>query len=247
MHIHVILSYKLKGDTLCNRERSQRPTSLSYCKKSFMNVMYMSNKVIFLGIAGPSASGKTLFAKTLALKMPETQLAIISEDAYYKEQNHLPFNERAQINYDHPNAIDTDLMLDHIHHLQNGHSICLPIYDYEQHRRSDKTRIIHAAPIILFEGILLFTHPVIRNIFNLKLYMDTPLDICLVRRLQRDLAKRGRDITSILNQYTSTVRPMFIQFIQPSRQYADLIIPHGGNNLIALDLIKTKIQAMLTE
>lgn len=205
----------------------------------------MSGKVILVGIAGASASGKTLFAETLTLNLPSEHLCVISEDSYYKDQSHLSMEERAKTNYDHPDAVDHELMLEHITVLKSGRSVNIPIYDYTQHNRSSETRTINPSRVIIFEGILLLTNPLIRKAFDLRFYMDTPLDICLIRRLQRDTLSRGRSVQSVIDQYLDTVRPMFLQFIEPSRQYADLIIPRGGKNQIALDLLKTKIKTLM--
>ena len=205
----------------------------------------MSRKAILVGIAGASASGKSLLAETLTLDLPSEHLCVISEDSYYKDQTHLSMAERIKTNYDHPDAVDHELMLNHMESLKKGESIDVPIYDYTQHNRSEKTYKVHPSMVIIYEGILLLTNSEIRNEFDLRFYMDTPLDICLIRRLQRDIVTRGRSAQSVIEQYLNTVRPMFLQFIEPSRQYADLIIPRGGKNQIALDLIRTKIQSLI--
>ena len=154
-------------------------------------------------------------------------------------------DERIRTNYDHPESMDHSLLLEHMNILREGKSIEVPIYDYTQHNRSKETRHINPARVVIFEGILLFTNPAIRNAFDLRFFMDTPLDICLIRRMKRDILSRGRDVDSVIKQYLETVRPMYLQFIEPSRQHADLIIPHGGKNRIAIDLIKTKIQDLI--
>ncbi|MCY4329819.1 MAG: uridine kinase [Endozoicomonadaceae bacterium] len=205
----------------------------------------MSGKVVLVGVAGASASGKTLLAETLNAELPCKHLCVISEDAYYKDQSHLSMEERAKTNYDHPDAVDHHLMLEHMEALKKGQTIEIPVYDYTQHNRSKETRTVDPSKVIIYEGILLLVNPQIRAKFDLRFYMDTPLDICLIRRLQRDTFSRGRSVQSVIDQYLSTVRPMFLQFIEPSRQYADLIIPRGGKNQIALDLIKTKIQTLI--
>ena len=206
----------------------------------------MSKKVILVGIAGASASGKSLLAETLAHDLPSEHLRVISEDSYYKDQSYLSMEERVKINYDHPNAIDHELMLKHMGMLKQGKGINVPIYDYTQHNRSSKTYTVNPSRVIIYEGILLLVNSAIRAEFDLRFYMDTPLDICLIRRMQRDTLTRNRSMHSVMDQYLKTVRPMFLQFIEPSRQYADLIIPRGGKNKIALDLIKTKIQSLIS-
>ena len=206
----------------------------------------MSKKVILVGIAGASASGKSLLAETLAHDLPSEHLRVISEDSYYKDQSYLSMEERVKINYDHPNAIDHELMLKHMGMLKQGKGINVPIYDYTQHNRSNKTYTVNPSRVVIYEGILLLVNSAIRAEFDLRFYMDTPLDICLIRRMQRDTLTRNRSMHSVMDQYLKTVRPMFLQFIEPSRQYADLIIPRGGKNKIALDLIKTKIQSLIS-
>lgn len=205
----------------------------------------MSQKTILVGIAGASASGKSLLAETLVKEFPREHLCVISEDSYYRDQTHLSMSERVKTNYDHPESMDHDLLLKHLQMLKDGQSIEVPVYDYSEHNRTRETRRIEPAKVIIFEGILLFVNPAIREAFDLRFYMDTPLDICFTRRLQRDILSRGRGMESVINQYMETVRPMFLQFIEPSRQHADLIIPRGGKNQIAIDLIKTKIHSLV--
>ena len=205
----------------------------------------MKQKTILVGIAGASASGKSLLAETLVEELQSEHLCVISEDSYYKDQTHLSMEERVRTNYDHPEAMDHDLMLKHMKMLKNGEAVAVPMYDYTEHNRKTETRRVEPARVILIEGILLFTNPKIRKTFDLRFFMDTPLDICLIRRMKRDILSRGRDVDSVIKQYLETVRPMFLQFIEPSRQRADLIIPHGGKNRIAIDLIKTKIQDLI--
>ncbi|WP_263078460.1 uridine kinase [Endozoicomonas sp. Mp262] len=201
----------------------------------------MKQKTILVGIAGASASGKSLLAETLVEELQSEHLCVISEDSYYKDQTELSMEDRIRTNYDHPESMDHDLLLEHMKTLRKDQSIEVPIYDYTQHNRSKETRHINPARVVIFEGILLFTNPEIRNAFDLRFFMDTPLDICLIRRMKRDILNRGRDVDSVIKQYLETVRPMYLQFIEPSRQHADLIIPHGGKNRIAIDLIKTKV------
>ncbi|MCL6271882.1 uridine kinase [Sansalvadorimonas sp. 2012CJ34-2] len=205
----------------------------------------MSQKTILVGVAGASASGKSLLAETLIKEFASEHVCMISEDSYYKDQTHLTMDERVKTNYDHPESMDHDLLLEHLKMLKNGESIEVPEYDYSDHNRTKNTRHVEPAKVIIFEGILLFVNPAIREAFDLRFYMDTPLDICLTRRLQRDIVSRGRDMDSVISQYMATVRPMFMQFIEPSRQHADLIIPRGGKNQIAIDLIKTKIHSLV--
>jgi uridine kinase len=206
---------------------------------------YMSFKPIIIGISGASASGKSLLANTIVNELGSNQVVIISEDAYYKDRCDLTFEERAKINYDHPDAFDHELMRQHLLELQLGRPIELPTYDYSQHLRSDQTRQIGQHTIIVLEGILLLADKELRDLMEIKIFMDTPLDICLIRRLQRDVINRGRTFECVLQQYETTVRPMYQQFIEPSKRYADIIIPRGGENRIAIEVIKAKMQSLL--
>ncbi|MDE1462952.1 uridine kinase [Spartinivicinus poritis] len=205
----------------------------------------MAQNTILVGIAGASASGKSLLAQTLIKELQSEQVCVISEDSYYKDQSHLTMEERTKTNYDHPDSLDHELMIKHMQALKLGTTVQVPVYDYSIHNRRSETRAVKPTRVVLIEGILLLASPAVRNEFDLKFYMDTPLDICLLRRLQRDIVSRGRDMDSVIKQYQETVRPMFMQFIEPSRQNADLIIPHGGRNRIAIDLIKTKIRSLI--
>lgn len=205
----------------------------------------MKQKTILVGIAGASASGKSLLADTLVEELQSEHLCVISEDSYYKDQSHLSMEERVRTNYDHPESMDHNLMLEQMIQLKNGEEIDVPLYDYTQHNRRKDIRKVNPARVVIYEGILLFTNTAIREAFDLRFFMDTPLDICLIRRMKRDILSRGRDVDSVIKQYLETVRPMYMQFIEPARQHADLIIPHGGKNRIAIDLIKTQIRNLI--
>lgn len=205
----------------------------------------MQNKAIIIGIAGPSASGKSLLAHTIVQELGSNQVAVISEDSYYKDRSDLSFEERAQINYDHPNALDHDLLLQHIQALQRGESVEVPIYNHTKHARMQETRRVGQKSIIVLEGILLFVDPKLRDAMDIRIFMDTALDICLLRRLKRDIVERERSVDSVIEQYQKTVRPMYFQFIEPSKRYADIIVPRGGGNRIAIDVIKAKMRELL--
>ncbi len=204
-----------------------------------------NNKVIIIGIAGASASGKSLLSKTIFEELGSDQVTIITEDSYYKNNTHLSFEERCQVNYDHPDAFDHDLLLEHLENLQEGKGVDIPIYDFKNHLRDGK-RQVGPHRIIVLEGILLLSEEKLRQKMDIKIYMDTALDICFIRRLKRDMVERGRSLDSVLEQYKSTVRPMYIQFIEPSKRHADIIVPRGGENRIAIDLIKAKIREILS-
>jgi len=199
---------------------------------------------VFISIVGASCSGKTALAKNIAKRFAGHQVSVIAEDAYYKRQDHLSIEERVVINYDHPNAFDHALLCQHIDSLKQGMSIECPTYDYVNHNRAEKTLTINATPVVIVEGILLYHMSALRDLFSLKLFIDTPLDICLARRIKRDVNERGRTVDSVLSQYQATVRPMYQEFIEPSKFYADLIVPMGGKNPIALDVLDSKIRRL---
>lgn len=204
---------------------------------------------IVIAIAGVSASGKSLIASTiykeLQAELGQDDIGIISEDAYYGDQSHLAMEERVKTNYDHPNSMDHELLVTHLKSLKQGQAVDIPEYDYAEHNR--KKTVTHFTPkkIIILEGILLLTDEKIRDEINVSIFVDAPLDICFIRRLQRDMEERGRTMESIVNQYRKTVRPMFLQFVEPSKQYADIIIPKGGKNRIAINILKAQIKQLL--
>lgn len=205
----------------------------------------MATKPIIIGISGASASGKSLLANTIVKELGSDRVVVISEDSYYRDRADLPFEERAKINYDHPNAFDHELLYQHLIDLQEGRPIQVPIYNHSQHTRERETRLIGQHRIVVLEGILLFVESKLRDQMDIRIFMETALDICLIRRLKRDVKERGRSLDSVLKQYDETVRPMFLQFIEPSKRYADIIVPRGGGNRIAIDLIKAKMRELL--
>ena len=201
--------------------------------------------IIIIGISGASASGKSLLANTIVNELGSDQVVVISEDSYYKDHSHMPFEERAKINYDHPDSMDHELLYQHLLDLQQGKSIDVPIYNHSMHMREKVTRKIGQHAIIVLEGILLFVEQQLRDVMDIRIFMETSLDICLIRRLKRDIKERGRSIDSVLKQYEDTVRPMFLRFIDPSKRYADIIVPRGGGNRIAIDMIQAKMRELL--
>lgn len=205
----------------------------------------MTKKCIIIGISGPSASGKSLLAKTIVNELGSEQVAVIPEDSYYKDRADLSFEEKQKINYDHPDAFDHLLLCKHLQQLQAGQSIKVPLYNHTLHTREAHTREVGPHLIIVLEGILLFAERQLRNLMDIRIFMDTPLDICLIRRLKRDVIERGRSFDSVLDQYENTVRPMYLQFIEPSKRYADVIVPRGGENRIAIDMITAKMRELL--
>ncbi len=207
----------------------------------------MTKQIIIIGIAGPSASGKSLLANTIVSELGSDQVVVISEDAYYKDNNHLSLSEREQINYDHPDSFDHKLLFDHLQRLQAGLPVDIPIYSHSQHLRSDKTRSIRGRhAIIVIEGILLFSEQMLRELMDIRIFMSAPLDVCLMRRLMRDVVERHRSLDSVIHQYETTVRPMYLQFIEPSSRYADIIVPRGGENRIAIEMIQAKMRELLS-
>ncbi len=205
----------------------------------------MGKKGILIGIAGASGSGKTLVAKTIYEALGSDKVVIMQEDSYYHDLSHLPPEERTKINFDHPDAFDHDLLVTHLKKLLGGEVIDHPIYDYTTHSRKPETRRVGPHQIVILEGILVLAIPELRELMDIKIYIDTPPDICLIRRLRRDIQERGRSVESVLRQYQETVRPMYLQFVEPSKRYADIIVPHGGKNIIAIDIIKSKIEQLL--
>ncbi|MCG9711661.1 uridine kinase [Shewanella insulae] len=211
----------------------------------------MNSQCVIIGIAGASASGKSLIAKTifeeLCRDLGTDQIGVIAEDAYYKDQSHLSMDQRVLTNYDHPKALDHQLLCEHLSTLKNGEAVEIPQYSYTEHTRMAETVTMTPKKVIILEGILLLTDPNLREQMDASVFMDTPLDICFMRRLTRDVAERGRTMESVMQQYTQTVRPMFLQFIDPSKQYADIIVPRGGKNRIATDILKARIQHLLAK
>jgi uridine kinase len=205
----------------------------------------MTQRCIIIGIAGASASGKSLLANTIVKELGSEQVAVISEDSYYKDNSTIAFEKRLENNYDHPDAFDHGLLIEHLKQLQAGKSVEIPIYNHTLHIREQQTRRLGPHNIIVLEGILLFAEISLRKLMDIRIYMDTPLDVCLSRRIKRDVIERGREIEAVLMQYQQTVRPMFSQFIEPSKHYADIIVPRGGENRIAIELIKAKIRELL--
>ena len=205
----------------------------------------IKKSAIIIGISGASASGKSLLANTIVNELGSDQVVIVSEDAYYKDHSDIPFEERTKINYDHPDSFDHELLYQHLLLLQQGKSVDIPIYNHSMHIREKTSRKIGSHAIIVLEGILLFVEKPLRELMDIRIFMETALDICLIRRLKRDIKERGRTLDSVLKQYEETVRPMYLQFIDPSKRYADLIVPRGGGNRIAIDMIKAKMRELL--
>jgi len=200
---------------------------------------------IVVGIAGGSGSGKTTLSQAILDEIGRERIAFLPHDAYYRDQAGLSMEERLTVNYDHPDALETDLLIQHIQSLRHGEAIDRPVYDFKLYTRSQETRRIEPRQIILVEGILLFYEPQLRKVFDMKLYVDADPDICFIRRLTRDMQERGRSVESVIEQYLSTVRPSYIEFVEPSKRFADVIIPEGGMNNVALQMVIARLRGLL--
>ncbi|AWD33087.1 Uridine kinase [Candidatus Fokinia solitaria] len=203
-------------------------------------------KCVVIGISGASGSGKSLFASTIIKNFHSSDVSIISEDMYYRSQDHLSLEERKRTNYDHPAAFEHNLLVEHIMQLRDGFSIEAPTYDYVRSTRATTTKLICACSVLIVEGILLLYDEELRNMLDISIYIDTPLDICLSRRIVRDIQERGRTAEGTIKQYQESTRPMFLKYVQPSKTYADIIVPHGGKNEVAVNIIEEKIKSILT-
>jgi uridine kinase len=200
---------------------------------------------ITIGVAGGTGSGKTTVADRILEQVGQERIAYLPHDAYYKDLSHLPLNLRAQHNFDHPDSLDNELFVEHLKLLKAGHAIERPVYDFTTHSRSARTVTVLPSTVILVEGILLLALPEIRELMDVKIFVDTDADIRFIRRLRRDIKERGRTVDSVVEQYLTTVRPMHLEFVEPSKRYADVIIPEGGFNTVALGMVVARIQEML--
>lgn len=207
--------------------------------------MTANNMPIIIGIAGGTGSGKTTIANVILERVGADHIAFLPHDAYYKDLSDLPRAQRDLINFDHPDSLETSLLVKHLKDLKQGKAIEAPIYDFTQHARTEETNLIEPQAVILVEGILVFSEPSLRDIFDVKIFVDTPPDIRFIRRLQRDIVERGRTVESVINQYETTVRPMHLEFVEPSKRHADVIIPEGGLNTVAMDMVVARIESLL--
>jgi len=203
------------------------------------------NQPMVVGIAGGTGSGKTTLADLILKRLGRENIAYLPHDAYYRDQQHLPIETRARVNYDHPDSLETDLLVDHIRQLLAGQAIEMPVYDFSIHSRKAASVPVTPKPVILVEGILIFTEKTLRGLFDMKIFVDTDADIRFIRRLLRDIEERGRTIQSVVDQYLSTVRPMHLEFVEPSKRYADIIVPEGGLNVVASDMVIARLQSLL--
>ena len=200
---------------------------------------------VVIGIAGGSGSGKTTVAEAILERVGHQRIAIVSHDAYYRDETDKPFEERLKTNYDHPDSLETELMVEQLKQLRAGRPIEMPVYDFTQYRRGAETRRVEPQPVIIVEGILIFVDRAVRDLCDAKIFVDVDADLRLIRRLKRDVYERRRALDSILQQYLDTVRPMHLEFVEPSKRYADIILPGGGFNTVGLDLIAARVRDLL--
>ena len=208
--------------------------------------MKNTREPLVIAIAGGSGSGKTTVANSILNRVGPLRIAYLPHDAYYRDLSHLPEVQRREVNFDHPNSLESDLMPQHTMQLKRREPVDLPIYDFTIHTRTDRTLRVEPRPVILVEGILIFAEQELRKVFDVKIFVDTDADLRFIRRLQRDLIERGHSTENVISQYLSTVRPMHMDFVEPSKRYADVIIPEGGFNAVALDMVIARIEALLS-
>jgi uridine kinase len=204
----------------------------------------MQNPII-IGVAGGTGSGKTTVSRAILERVGSSRIAYIEHDSYYRDLSHLSLAERAQVNFDHPDSLDNALLIEHLDALCNGQPIEVPIYDFTKHNRKDERHIVQPQPVVMVEGILIFSDKQLRDRMDIKIYVDADADMRFIRRIQRDIRDRGRSVESVIEQYLRTVRPMHLEFVEPSKRYADVIIPRGGLNSIAIDMVVARIEGML--
>ncbi|MFN8444591.1 MAG: uridine kinase [Caldilineaceae bacterium] len=207
--------------------------------------MSFTQQPFIIGVAGGSGSGKTTVSRHIRQAVGEERLIYIEHDNYYRANDHLSLAERAQQNYDHPDSLETALLVEHLNALRRGETIEMPLYDFSTYERSIQTRQLHPAAVILVEGILIFAEKELRNLMDMRIFVDADADVRFIRRLQRDVHERGRTIDSVIEQYCSTVRPMHLEFVEPSKRYADVIVPEGGENRVAMEMIVSRIKRIL--
>lgn len=200
-----------------------------------------------IGVAGGTASGKTTVSRRIQEAVNIANIAYLQHDNYYRDQSHLTIEQRVRTNYDHPDSLESSLLVQHVIALKTGRAIEMPLYDFSQHTRSTRTQQVMPAPIILIEGILIFTEKDLRDLMDIRIFVDADADVRFIRRLRRDISERGRTLDSVVKQYMATVRPMHLEFVEPSKRYADVIVPQGGDNRVAMEMIVSRAQLLLQE
>jgi uridine kinase len=203
------------------------------------------DRPIIIGVAGGTASGKTTVSRKIVEQIGPERLAYIEHDAYYRDLSHLPLEQRREFNFDHPDALEDELLITHLESLLQGRPVQIPVYDFANYVRTDRLERIEPKRVILVAGILIFVNKALREMMDIKIYVDAPADLRFIRRLRRDLAERGRTVENVIDQYLQTVRPMHLEFVEPSKMYADVIIPRGGQNIKAIEMVVAQIQRML--
>jgi uridine kinase len=206
-----------------------------------------TSRPIIIGVAGGTGSGKTTVTQEILRRVGQARIAYIPHDAYYRPLAHLPPNLREQVNFDHPDSLETDLLVEHLELWRSGQAIEVPVYDFTTHMRTAKTVRVEPQRVALVDGILVFAEQRLREVFDVKLYVDADADIRFIRRLRRDIDERGRSMESVVKQYLDTVRPMHLDFVEPSKRYADVIIPEGGYNRVAMDMVVARIERLLAQ
>ena len=206
--------------------------------------MLTAQDIFVVGVAGGSGSGKTTLTENLIQRFSD-HICVVHHDNYYKAHHDMSYEERSKLNYDHPDSFDTDMLVEAVKELKRGHSVVCPVYDYTVHDRSDKTVTVNPAKVVIVEGILIFSCKELCRQMDIKIYVDTDADVRILRRIMRDVRDRGRSLDSVVNQYLSTVKPMHEQFVEPSKRNADIIIPEGGHNLVAMEMVMERVRAHL--
>ena len=202
-------------------------------------------KPLIIGVAGGSGSGKTTVVREIVRNMGPHQVTVLHHDSYYRDVQHMPLSERVKINYDHPDSLETSLLVEHLHRLSEGQVVAVPIYDFTAHLRSAETERMEPRKVVILDGLLILWDRELRELMDIKVFVDTDADLRFIRRLWRDIEERGRTAESVIEQYLATVRPMHLEFVEPSKRYADIIIPQGGHNLVGVDMLLTKIRSVL--
>jgi uridine kinase len=221
-------------------------SGFAFVSDAYNEHMVTKPSPVVIGIAGGTGSGKTTIANVLLERVGADSIALLPHDAYYKDLEDLPKPQKDIVNFDHPDSLESSLLVTHIRALRGGKTVATPIYDFTTHTRTAQTRQIEPQPIILVEGILIFAESSLRDQFDVKIFVDTPADIRFIRRLVRDIDERGRSLESVIQQYEMTVRPMHLEFVEPSKRYADVIIPEGGLNTVAMDMVVARIESLLS-